>query len=1047
MRVAVLGPLLVTGDDGAPVEIGGGRLRALLIRLVLGAGRMVSADALIAAVWADTPPAGAAGALQTLVSRLRRLLPDPSRLSAQSVGYRLDLAPGDVDAIEFERLAGAGRDALATGQPDVAAGLLGEALALWRGPALVDVAGIGAFTTPAARLDEARLAATEDRIDADLQRGAAPGVVAECADLAAAHPLRERPHALLIRALYESGRPAEALREYDRLRRTLADELGVDPSPELAALHTSILRGETGAQGNLRTGLTSFVGREAELTRVAELLADYRLVTLVGPGGAGKTRLATETARRVAGAFPDGAWLVELAPVREPAEVPRALAETLRLRFPPSRLGGGDLYGRLLDALADKRMLLILDNCEHLIGESARIADDLLGACPEVRILATSREPLAITGETLSPVTPLSTPPAGADPGRALDFPAVRLFADRAAAVRPGFTVNMSTVDAVVEICRRLDGLPLAIELATARLRTLPVDQIAARLGDRFRLLTGGSRTAMPRHQTLQAVVEWSWDLLADDERRLARRLSVFLGGCMVGDAEAVCGGDLDALGGLVDKSFVTLTDDRYRMLETIRVYASERLAEAGEAETVRAAHAAHFVALAEMAEPALRGRDQLIWLARLTADWENLTAALRWAVDSGDAATAVRLAAALGWFWALRSAHAEAAGWLRQCLAVPGETPPAARAVALAHHAMGLIATGDVVGSRAAFAECNAIGERDHPMAALAGPMAAIFVDDNQHAWDLLPPLLDHPDPWARAVGQVLRGSLHTNAGKIDEAERSMTAALAAFQDIGDRWGIGVATVSLAEPRELRGDHAGAIAYLEQALALSTELGVDDDLAQVRFGLSMVRGRAGDLATAKADLELARHHARLAGMPTRRFIFCCGAGELARRGGDLSTAEREYREAISELATIVAVPSEWCALPLVGLAFTAIAQGDLVAARGHAAEVFHAVRDGADRPAQATAGEALAAIALAEGDPEQAARLHGLAEAVRGVADLGNPDAVDTTRAIRAALGDRFAGLHAAARDESADTALTILREYASAGVHSGAPADVNPH
>jgi predicted ATPase/DNA-binding SARP family transcriptional activator len=1043
VRVGVLGPLLVTGDDGRPVEVGGGRLRALLIRLVLDAGRMVSADALIEAVWADAPPAGAAGALQTLVSRLRRLLPDASRLSAQSVGYRLDLAPEDVDAIEFERLAGTGREALAAGRPDVAAGLLGEALALWRGPALVEVADIGVFRAPAARLDEARLTATEDRIDADLQRGAAAGVVAESADLAAAHPLRERPHALLIRALYESGRPAEALREYERLRRTLADELGVDPSPELAALHTSILRGEAGTQGNLRAGLTSFVGREEELTRVAALLADRRLVTLVGPGGAGKTRLATEAARRVVGAFADGAWLIELAPVREPAEVPRALAETLRLRFPPSRLGGGDLYGRLLEALSDKRMLLILDNCEHLVGESARIADDLLGACPEVRILATSREPLAITGETLSPVTPLPTPPAGADPAQALDFPAVRLFADRAAAVRPGFAVNRSTVDAVVEICRRLDGLPLAIELATARLRTLPVDQIAARLGDRFRLLTGGSRTALPRHQTLQAVVEWSWDLLAEDERRLARWLSVFLGGCTVDDAEAVCGGDLDALSGLVDKSFVALAADRYTMLETIRVYAAERLAEAGEAETVRAAHAAHFLALAETAEPALRGPDQLSWLARLTADWENLTAALRWAVDSGDATTAVRLAAALGWFWALRSAHTEASAWLRQCLAVPGDAPPAARAVALAHHAMGLITTGDVAASRAAFAESTAIGEWDHPMAALAGPMAAIFVNDSRRAWDLLPPLLTHPDPWARAVAHVLLGALHTNAGEIDKAEQSVSAALEAFEAIGDRWGIGMAAVSLAEPRELRGDHAGAIAYLEQALALSTELGVDDDLAQVRFGLSMVRGRSGDLAGAKADLELARHHAQLAGMPTRRFIFSCGAGELARRSGDLATAEREYRGAIAELATIVAVPWEWSALPLVGLAFTAIAQGDPVAARKYVAEVFHAVRDVGDRPVQATAAEALAAIALAEGEPERAARLLGLAEAVRGVADLGNPDSVDTTRAVRAALGDRYAPIHAAGRRDSAEDAVAILRKYVSAGVLDGPPAD----
>ncbi|MFC6020311.1 BTAD domain-containing putative transcriptional regulator [Plantactinospora solaniradicis] len=1072
MRIGLLGPLVVVGDDGRTVDVKGDRLRRLLIRLALDAGHLVSADALIDAVWGETRSAGAANALQTLVFRLRRVLPEPARLGGRSGAYRLDLAPEQLDSVEFERLTAAGGEAVAAGEPAVAAKLLDEALALWRGPAFADVADADFVQAPAARLADLRLTAVEDRIEADLQRGGGAGAAARCAELTAAHPLRERPYGLLMRALRDAGRPGEALRAYQDLRRTLAEELGVDPSAELAALHTTILRAESGPRGNLRAPLTSFVGRDADVARLTGLIEGNRLVTLVGPGGVGKTRLATETARANAGLAPDGGWLVELAPVRQPEEVPRALAEALRLRITSVPGAGGDLLGRLLEALADKRMLLVLDNCEHLVDECARIADALLGGCPELRILATSREPLAITGETLCPVAPLGTPPGAVEPARALDFPAVRLFADRAAAVRPEFAVTPATVPDVVRICRRLDGLPLAIELATARLRTLPVDQIAARLGDRFRLLTGGSRVALPRHRTLRAVVEWSWGLLGRDEQRLARWFSVFLDGATIDTVEAVCADTrveavcvdtrveavradtpavLETLGGLVDKSLVTFVDGRYRMLETIRDYATERLADAGEADRARTAHAAYFLRLAEVADPALRGPDQVYWLDRLGAERENLTAALRWAVDSADASTAVRLAAALCRFWSLRSAHDEAATWLAQCLAVPGTTPSRPRAVALAYHALFQITPGDLTGSRAALTEAEALDGLADPFVALAGALSAVYVDDDRLAWSRLPPLLEHSDPWARAIGLALRGSLRTKrtgtstgtGTDIDAAEQDYAAALAGFREIGDRWGIGIAVAGLADSSALRGDNTAAIGYLEEALRLATELGARDDTTHMSFRLSLLRCRAGDLAGARADLDRAAHEAHLAGFPARQALLGLGEGELARRGGDLATAERAYRAAVEALTggDRPVVRAELHAPGLLGLALTATARGNLVAAREHVRELLAVVTPGRHRPSLASAGEALAAIALAGGDPATAAYLLGLAEAIRGVPALGDPDVAATVESARAALGQGYQAAHAAGVREPFEKAIMVLTERI--GARSSHPAD----
>jgi predicted ATPase/DNA-binding SARP family transcriptional activator len=1081
VRVAILGPLTVTDDSGRPVDLNGPRLRTLVIRLALAGGRPVDSGALIDAVWGDCPPAAAINALQALVSRLRRVLPAPAALVAEPTGYRL--AGTRLDTDEFERLATTGRAALRAGDPAHAAEALGAALALCRGPALIDAAGAGFAHAAAIRLTELRIAATEDRIEAELALGGDGALlIGELVELTTGYPLRERPHELLMRALAGNGRGAEAVAVYARLRATLADELGADPSPELAELNRAVLRGRTGGNeaggatrhgagtrhgggtqhelrppGNVPVPLTSFVGRDDDLARLDALLGRHRLVTLVGPGGAGKTRLATEAARKLAaeamadpaaggepagtagnpagtagepagrasGRLPGGTWLVELAPVRQPSEVARAIAESLRPHQSGliESAGGRGALEQVIEALSGRELLLVLDNCEHLVGACAALAEKILGACPGIRILATSREPLAITAETLCPVGPLPVPPGPVGAAEALAFPAVRLLADRAGAARPGFTVGPDNVADVVEICRRLDGLPLAIELAAARLRTLPVDQIAARLDDRFRLLTGGSRTALPRHQTLLAVVEWSWDLLSEPERRLARRLSVFLDGATVDGIEQVCRGDLGTLGGLVDKSLVTLSDEdgRYRMLETIRDYAAQRLAEAGEAERVRRAHSGYFLALAETAEPALRTKEQLTWLERLAVERDNLAGALRWAIDSGDAGTAMRLASALGWNWVLRGQHAEAVEWLTQVVDLRGEVPPQTRGLALVHLAMNLMATGDTPGSQEMYGRARDCGPIEHPLASVGEVLAAVLMKDEARMVAALPGVLNHPDHWTRGMGLAVRGWISQQRGDPDAAERDLIQAQAIFDPIGDRWATTVVVTSLAESRSMRGDHRGAIEAHASALVFTEQMRTgEDDRVATLFQLITERLRAGDLAGARADLDRAEQLLRDATATTSLGLLGLIRADVARRCGDLARARAIYEDCLDTLYLIRGMQPEAPSYALSGLVWVASAQGDLPAAERYQREIVTLCGDSSNRPLVARAAETLAGLLAARGDFAGAARALGSAEAIRGRPDLGSPDVAGVVVAARAGLGtERYVAEYAAGLTE----------------------------
>ncbi len=1014
MRIAILGPLIVTDESGAAITVAGARLRTLLIRLALEPGRTVSADALIDAVWGAEPPAAAGNALQALVSRLRRVLPERT-LVAEPAGYRLEAA---TDVAEFESL--------------IASDRVDDALALWRGDPLPDVADADFARARLVRLAEAHLSAVEE----SLARRAPTGtLIGELEALTAAHPLRERPHALLISALAASGRQADAVAVYEELRGRLAEDLGLDPSPELAGAYTAMLRGRR-SDGNVRASLTTFVGRETDLAKIGSAVRHTRLLTLVGPGGAGKTRLATEVARRLSGDFPGGTWMVELAPVRDPKDLPGAVADALRMReVRMLDLGpAADLTDRIMRTIEGRELLLILDNCEHLVDASARFADTILGACPGVRVIATSREPLAITGETLHPVGPLAVPVAGAgvtDVGAAA---AVRLFGDRAGAVRPGFAVGEANVDAVAEICRRLDGMPLAIELACARLRTLPVETIAARLDDRFRLLTGGSRTAMPRHQTLLAVVEWSWDLLDEDERRLAADLSVFLGGATGELITAVCGEADVALAGLVDKSLVRLDEDsRYQMLETIRVFAAERLAESGRADEVRNRLAAYLTDQMAIAEGALRGPDQMYWLDWITAERDNLGGALRWAIDSGDSLTAYRLAGYLGWYWLLSDSHVEAVDWLRQVLRMPGDVPVDVQALALAHYGMNAMITSDqqlVVDDP--LERARTYGSR-HPVVALSALLAGMFDDDLEGADRELPNLFNHDDRWVRAIGQCMRGLSLLYRGDPSGAEADLRGALGEFRQIGDRWAMATMTSALGDLLALRGHSDDARETLEEATELAVGLGVTDVSTQALVSLSLFLARAGDLDG--ADKAMARAQAEVRNRISLQTdgILATASAELARRHGDLALSRRRYRQALAALPEVVGMARELKSIAKIGLAHTELELGDVDAAENLAREVCLASGLPRDRISMAMAAATFASIAIARQEFERAAFLIGAGDSLRGVPDYGTPEITRAEAAARAGLGD-------AGYAEAYRSGAGLDQEAASAAVTGGA-------
>ncbi|EPH42085.1 BTAD domain-containing putative transcriptional regulator [Streptomyces aurantiacus] len=1002
MRFGILGPLDVRTPDGSPVDPGGPRPRALLTLLLLDAGRSVSAERLTDGLYGERPPAGAANALQSQVSRLRKRL--GVGIEATATGYRLAVSPDDVDAHLFERLAREGRRALSSGDHPRAAALLKEALGLWRGPALADLPGAHA---PGARLDELRLAAVQDRVDADLATGGGPGLVPELRELVAAHPLSERLYGQLMRALHAAGRPAEALAVFDEARGVLARELGADPSAELAALHLELLRGAEPARAPaVPVPLTPLVGRTAELARVHALLDDARLVTLTGPGGTGKTRLALEAAREresgPTGASPGGGsgsvCFVELAPLADGERVTYAILGALGVRD-GFHARGGDATERLLAALEGRELLLVLDNCEHVVDDAARVAGLLLGACPGVRVLATSREALGITGEALCPVPPLA---AG---------PATRLFLDRAAAVRPDFAARTGNggepvrADLVRSLCAALDGLPLAIELAAARLRTLTLDELAARLDDRFRLLSRGDRTKAPRHRTLHAVVEWSWDLLDDEERELAARLTVFPAGATLDAVEAVC--ELpypeDLLASLAEKSFVEAAGGRYRMLETIRAFCARRLAEAGDADRLRDAHAAYFLRLAERGAPLLHGAEQLPWLDRLAADHGNLDAALRHLART-DPRAGLRMLAALSWYWRLRGHYGERASLASGLLAAVGPRPPEGLAE---EYVLCLVNT--IVGDGDDPAEPERLARADALLASLEGPLRLPFlivlwslVGGPRRAMEerVREQVGDHP--WGRALLDLGRGFQELFAGRPPEAEAAFARALAAFRENGDRWGMANCLDPLAVFADWRGERARALELLDEGLAHVVELGAPEETGDLLHQRATVLLHDGALDDAADHFRQAEERARTVGVRDKVATARRGLGDVARLRGDTARAREHYEAALQACA------ANWFSVTETARIFIGLGRTALAESRAEeAADWFEQARVLAmDAPGVGELAEVAEALAAAAPLPRDAARLLGAAVGIRGTLIEGHPDVVPVQEAARARLG-----------------------------------------
>ncbi|HEX2312760.1 MAG TPA: BTAD domain-containing putative transcriptional regulator, partial [Thermomonospora sp.] len=996
MRFGVLGPLLVWDDGGDPVKVSEAKVRALLADLLVHEGRPVAPDRLIDDLWGEEPPGNPANALQAKVSQLRRAL-GRDRVVYQPAGYRLRLGPADeVDADRFHALVARARSA---GEPRARAALLTEALDLWRGPAYADVADEEFARTAAHRLTEQRLAVLEEQAEARLESGDHTLLVGELADLVARHPLRERLRAVQLRALYLAGRQTEALASYAELRDRLADDLGVDPSPDLVRLHQAILRQDpaltpapappapappasaTPARSNLPAPLTALVGRDRSLDGVKRLLGTARLVTLTGPGGVGKTRLAIEAADRIAREEgPDGVWLVEFAGQRGGlADLVEVAAGVLGVRddAPAGPSGLAGLAGapataeRLAAALRDRRVLLVLDNCEHVVEAAAALADLLLRAAPGLRVLATSQEPLGLAGEAVVPVGPL-------DPSDA-----VRLFTERAAALDLSGDADR---EAVEEICRRLDGIPLALELAATRVRALGVRELAARLEDRFRVLTSGRRGAPARQQTLRATIDWSWGLLGDPERAVLRRLAVHRDGCTLDAAEAVCAGDgvspdevLDLVTRLVDRSLVVMVDGpagpRYRLLESVAAYAAERLHEDDHA-AVRDRHLRYYLDLAERAEPQLRGADQRAWLGRLDAEAANLRAALDEATRRAGGSAAVRLATALAWWWLLRGRLGEGRRALAEVLAV---APDAAEPQVL-HNAFALL-TGD----RSATGSCPEAGIEDPER---RGRALWLFAHGLFHAGDPRAAeevnaralVIASGDRWSVAAALALRAMCALVRGDLDGAERDGRRGAEVFRDLGDRWGELQTVSPLATLAEIRGDYAEAARLQNEGLRMAQELDLAMEVSARYSGLGRLALLSQDWDRARDLHERARRQAVEQGYLYGEVHALMGLALGARRSGDLDTAEthllglRERR--VSSAAGEHLLWAE--------LGFVAELRGDAAEATTRHLAGLEIARSLAEPRALALSLEGLAGAAALSGDPGRAR----LAALLLGAAD-----------------------------------------------------------
>ena len=999
MRVRLLGNLHVVVDGTAGVISGAGE-RALLALLALNAGRVVSADGLVDALWGERLPANPGNALQTRVSKLRRVLAslgaDSSAVATVPHGYRLDIEPSQVDARQFEHDLALGRAATDRGDTDEAYRRYTAALALWRGAALADFPEDTWASAEAVRLNGLRLAALAERIDLDLAAGRHAGVVSELEALVVEHPLREGLHAQLMLALYRSGRQADALAAYQRARDTLDSELGLDPSGELRRLEAAILRQDPALApparapqrrrtgGNIPARVASFVGRDHDVEELVELMDAERLLTITGPGGAGKTTVALETARRVVERFDDGVWFVDLSGATAPAHVPAVIAATLMLPATDAAAGeAGDVS--LARQLHNHRCMIVLDNCEHLVEACAVLVEQVLIRCPGLRILATSREALAVPGEVQYALAPLP-----------LDA-AVDLFVHRARAVSRTFSLDGSSADHVQDICARLDGMPLAIELAAARVKVLPVEEIAARLADRFKLLTGGSRTAQARHQTLRATVDWSYQLLPDEARLVLRRLSVLVGGWSMAVAEEVCAGDdldrdavFDLVGRLVDRSLVVADGGSFRLLETIRDFAADLLTECGEAGVVTRRNVERLLRLAEDTEAQLRGADEVVAIRQLADEHDGLRSALAWCADN-DPALGQRLAGALSWFWQLgdheegrryverllqaTDTDAYSRGRVLQALSIVGRPSavilhPDERCAAAARESAELLEqAGDTTGaafSKALLAVEGVAGRDVNGCYGLLDAAGAAAGDD----------------AWLQAFVDYVRMKVMFRWGDPDTAIALGDRAAEIFSRLGSAWGVGSVRAHQGYDLRILGRLDEALAADVKSLETYRTAGLLNNTQMLYGDTGITRVFLGDEEGARADFAAAAEMCRRYGYRSGEGMAETGYGYLARMRGDDAGARDHFTTAVRILTdvgflTVLAVAQS-------GLGHTLGVLGDADGAeRAHRA-VLDISRSVHESWLLALALEGLAGVELLRCNGAQAAELLETAAAVR---------------------------------------------------------------
>ncbi|AGZ39471.1 BTAD domain-containing putative transcriptional regulator [Actinoplanes friuliensis] len=855
MRFELLGPFRVRTPAGADVPLPP-RHRALLAALLVADGHPMSAERLVAEVWPDGAPATAASALQVYVSGLRKAIGD--RLRTTQAGYLLDVAGDTVDAREFERLLSSAGDRLV---------LLDEALALWHGPAFDGVAAGPAVHAAAARLTELLLAARREWGGLALAAGRTGEATAELTGWVAQHPASEPLVALLMLALHRTGRTAEALGVFARTESALAD-LGTRAGAELATLAEAVRRHDptlTPPAPGLPGGRNRFIGRRAELDRAITLLGTGRLLTVAGPGGCGKTRISYEMTREVATEYPGGAYVVELAGLAAGSGA-EALTAHVAAAVGAREAAGVPIAETLNRHLGSDRALLLLDNCEHVRADVAALVHGLLAACPGVRVVTTSREPLGLPGEIVLPLGGLALPAPGAPAREAARSDAVRLLADRVAAARGGTPLSAAEEPVAAELCRRLDGLPLALELAAARLRALSLTEVVSRLDRRLDLLVG--QLPEGRHRTMRAAIDWGHDLLDEPQRIVLRRLSVFAGGFDLASAQQV-GADpdgkaphtgdavLDPLLQLVDRSLLerTATTDvsRYRMIETIREYAAERLADEstdGESARARSRHAQLWADLLAPPPP-VEGPAHAAWLATVGAEYDNIRAALLWTLDGdGDAELGLTIAAAMWWYWWITGRMLEGRSWLGRALeATPAEATPL-RGRALRVAASLARNSGDLEAARAlgeqGLATFRSLNDRAGVIAALnnlsitaqgQSDFAASLAYGNESLH------LAAEDGNARAVAAAQNNTAGTLRcmGRLDEASALFTLALAGFRDITERRGEAAALANLSIVDRRLGRLTASRTGMIESLRLYTELEIAEGQVDAIEGLAQL--------------------------------------------------------------------------------------------------------------------------------------------------------------------------------------------------------------